>query len=415
MREAEWRDKIQQFLNEHDYNLRKKRVNKRWIDQKCAFDVVSFLAECILEYTDEDNDRTFKRTDIWHSPFAINGVKYDFKKTDAETMTENEYDKFFGNSIGMLHYAGILKGRKAKKGQGKPYIYRVNNRELLEFISVRPKNALIFLQMYIKKVLLDSDIYAPFEEFFLKQDYESLVACRTSFKAFLQQYTGIRKPTEPNKIFIKVINPLANAENKKGYVGRTVSVGPITLADLGYQRDNWYDEYLKKPKNVSRREHKEGMPDSGLSVELEHRSTRGKNKVRNYNRDYNSAHSELNDDFYTDGSVEIHHIFPKHEPEYYILVDKYENLIALTISQHRDHAHPNAHMREIVKEYQRACIIQKIETVKKDEEENGGALYSFESLVQVLSIGFNTDEFMKIADRDYDALKSLVEKYYKNL
>ena len=413
MREEEWKQKIQEFLQERNYDIRKKR-NARWMDQKCAFDVVSFLAECILEYAPDDTV-AFTRSDIWHSQFAIDGIKYDFKKTDAETMTENEYDKFFGNSIAMLHYAGILRGRRSRKRKGKPYIYRVNNREILEYISVRPKNALVFLQLYIKKVLLDSDIYEPFDNYFEKQDYASLTECRDKFRHFLIKYTGITKPTEPNKIFIKVINPLANAENKKGYVNRSVSVGPITLSDLGYQRDNWYDEYLKKPKNVSRRDHMENMHDGGLSAELEHRSSRGKNKVRNYNRDYNNAHSELKDMFYTDGSVEIHHIFPKHVPDYYVLVDKYENLIALTISQHRDHAHPYAHMREIVKDYQKQCIIQKIDTVRMDEEENGGILYSFDDLKHVLAIGLDLKEILEITDKDYDSLKKIVEEHYKNL
>ena len=271
------------------------------------------------------------------------------------------------------------------------------------------------MQLYIKKVLLDSDIYEPFDNYFEKQDYASLTECREKFSQFLIKYTGITKSTEPNKIFIKVINPLANAENKKGYVNRSVSVGPITLSDLGYQRDNWYDEYLKKPKNVSRRDHMENMPDGGLSAELEHRSNRGKNKVRNYNREYNNAHSEVKDMFYTDGSVEIHHIFPKHVPAYYVLVDKYENLIALTISQHRDHAHPYAHMREIVKDYQKQCIIQKIDTVRMDEEENGGILYSFDDLKHVLAIGLDLTEILEIEDKDYDSLKKIVEEHYKNL
>jgi hypothetical protein len=412
MRETEWKEKIQEFLDERDYDIRKKK-NARWIDQKCAFDVVSFLAECILAYADND-EVSFTRTDIWHSQFAIDGIKYDFKKPDAESMTENEYNKFFGNSIGMLHYAGILRGRHSSKRKGRPYIYHVNNREILEFISIRPKNALLFLQLYIEKVLKDSDIYKYFDEFFEKQDYESLTMCRKEFRNFLIKNTRITKPTEPNKIFIKVINPLANVKNKKGYVDKTVSVGPITITDLGYQRENWYDEYLKKPKNVSRQDHKDSLPEKGLSEELEHRSTRGKNKVRNYNRDYNDAHSELQDEYYTDGSVEIHHIFPKHEADYYVLVDQYENLIALTISQHRDHAHPNAHMREIVKTYQKACILQKIETVKQDVENNGGMLYSFENLKHVLAIGLEMQEISDVDDGDYDSLVNLVEEYYLN-
>ena len=402
-------DRIESFLKKKNYDIRKSH-NARWIDQKCAIDVVSFLAECILEFDQEEN-KSFTRTDIWHSQYAIDCVKFDFKKPDADTMGEKEYDKLFGNSIAMFHYAGILKARRSYKKRGKPYIYRVNDYEMLRYISSSPRSALTFLSVYIEKVLTDSGIIDVFDVFFEKQTYAALQKCRKDFGEFLIKYTGIQKPTEPNKIFIKVINPLAFMRNKCGYVGATISKGPITLSDIGYLRSNWYDEYLGKPKNITRSEHKENLPDEGLSRELEHRSNRAKNKVRNYNRDYNNSHSELHDEFYTDGSVETHHIFPKRD--YDLLVDRYENLIALTIEQHREHAHPHANMKEIVRSYQLKCILQKIDTIVEDEVKYGGCFYDFEEIKKVLAVGLD-DEIFLLAGSPKD-LRTMVEKKYEEI
>lgn len=40
---------IQNFLDKHDYDIRKTH-NGRWIDQKCTMDVVCLVSDCIVEY-----------------------------------------------------------------------------------------------------------------------------------------------------------------------------------------------------------------------------------------------------------------------------------------------------------------------------------------------------------------------------
>ena len=39
------------FLNKYNYDIRQSK-NARWIDQKCTPDVISIIADCILEYTE---------------------------------------------------------------------------------------------------------------------------------------------------------------------------------------------------------------------------------------------------------------------------------------------------------------------------------------------------------------------------
>lgn len=47
---------IQEFLNKHDYDIRKTH-NARWIDQKCTMDVVCLVADCIIEFVNKSGKK----------------------------------------------------------------------------------------------------------------------------------------------------------------------------------------------------------------------------------------------------------------------------------------------------------------------------------------------------------------------
>ena len=61
------------FLNKFDYDIR-KTGDARWIDQKCTYDVVSIVADCILEYIGNNYNSEFTVSDIWHSDYARENV-----------------------------------------------------------------------------------------------------------------------------------------------------------------------------------------------------------------------------------------------------------------------------------------------------------------------------------------------------
>ena len=83
------------FCNKYDYDIRKSG-NGRWIDQKCAADVVTVIADCIYNYESENPDSTFTTPDIWHYDYAVENVEAIFKKPGVESKAaKNEYDKFF--------------------------------------------------------------------------------------------------------------------------------------------------------------------------------------------------------------------------------------------------------------------------------------------------------------------------------
>ncbi|MBO6042725.1 hypothetical protein J6P59_04145 [bacterium] len=138
-----------------------------------------------------------------------------FKKVDVNSQNEeNEYDKFFQQPMELLAYSGVLN--KIKKGT-KNY-YTVANEDILKYIAIRERNALNFLNIYITKVLNDSNLFETFNDFFLKQTKASYDDLKEKFYLFTTKYTNIgsKTRTKPNpgkiesdRIFTKIINPLA--------------------------------------------------------------------------------------------------------------------------------------------------------------------------------------------------------------
>lgn len=187
------------FCNQYDYDIRKSG-NGRWIDQKCAADVVTVIADCVYNYALEDDDGIFTTADIWHYKYAVENVEAIFKKPGVENeAARSEYDKFFQQPMEMLANARIL----TKTKQGNRNFYQVNNFEVLEYIALRERNALFFLKTYIEKVLVDSGLYPTFEEFFELQTKESYDTVKRTFSTFIINNTNINGVVECNRIFIK--------------------------------------------------------------------------------------------------------------------------------------------------------------------------------------------------------------------
>ena len=146
---------IVDFINRNEYDMRKTK-NSRWIDQKCTPDVICIIAEAALEFTEKDNSLEFNKTDIWRSDFSIEQARDCLKKSDStKVTTKNEYNKLYSQPLLMLASANVLEDVNKTSNRHK---YVVKNRDVLEFISMRTENALFFLQNYIEKVLVNSDM-----------------------------------------------------------------------------------------------------------------------------------------------------------------------------------------------------------------------------------------------------------------
>lgn len=396
------------FCNQYNYDIRKSG-NGRWIDQKCAADVVTVIADCVYSYALEDDDGIFTTSDIWHYKYAVENVEAIFKKPGVENeAAKNEYDKFFQQPMEMLANARVL----TKTKQGNRNFYQVNNFEVLEYIALRERNALFFLKTYIEKVLADSGIYHVFEEFFRLQTKESYEAVKSTFSTFIINNTNINGVVECNRIFIKVLNPLAYFKNSCGTESGRLSEQNITYDILMYNRNNFRDVYADKPKGVTRKEYAVSHPVEVNEAYYHYQSAKAKRFLRLFNDQNRGGQTEhIETTHMSDKAIHMHHIFPEAiYPEicYYL-----ENIIALTPTQHLNYAHPDGRTQEIDEQYQHLLLLSKADRIHDNLTDAAvEKIYEFSNFLYVLNIGFDNDTVLDIADMDFCAVINAINMHY---
>lgn len=400
---------IQTFLNKYDYDVR-KTGDARWIDQKCTHDVLCIIADCIIEFIDDDIEKEFTIKDIWNSNYTKENVIDIFSKPDVNNKNaENEYDKFFGQPIKLLAYSHILNARK----QENRYFYSVNHLDLLQNIASREANALNFLYLYIEKVLQDSGLASVFNDFFTKQTRDSFRQVRNTFTEFTKKYTKIRGNFECGRIFPKILNPLAFKLKKKGTIRGNLSRSNILLSDLQYNRLNWRDELSGKDKSQTRSEHTLSVNTVKAEKFAKYAINKAKKMVRKYNDTICESYSEVKQAAETVKATQIHHIFPQNE--FPCIADYLENLIAITPNQHFSMAHPDNKTHYIDRDFQYICLVAKTETIRNSVIVRKDDFYHFDDYQFVLNTGLNTNEFSLANDLDFAFVLQKIDEFYSPL
>ena len=395
-----------EFLSQYDYDIRKSG-DARWFDQKCTYDVVSIIADCINEYVENSNSEEFTVSDIWHSDYARENVVSIFSKPDPELKAGNEYDKYFGQPIKLLGYSHVLNVRKEKNR----YYYSINNQEILDKIALRPMNALNFLYEYISKVLSDSGLMKSFEDFFRIQTKDSYKEVRDNFISFTINNTKINGETECGRIFTKVINPLAFKLKKLGTEKGRISKFVITLNDLQYNRSNWRDELSGKDKSVTRSEYEPTVAQLQARALATYTVNKAKKAVRKFNDIFNNGQSEVCQSTELVKATQAHHIFA--QSDYPSIADFIENLIMLTPNQHFSMAHPNNKTQYIDKDFQYVCLIAKSTRIHDNlTSDNADKFYDFDDYKYVLNTGLETDEFSSIEYLDFASILDKIDYFY---
>lgn len=399
---------IEFFLSETNYDIRVSH-NARWIDQKCAADVVTIIADCILNFSESQPQSEFTSMDIWHHDYTVSNVENIFKKPNPdESKARNEYDKFFQQPMEMLSYAGVLCKRKI----GNRNFYSIANKDILTFISIRERNALLFLFHYIRKVLIDSGLWPLFENFFKCETPDAYQKMKIGFSSFTIRHTPINGEVECNRIFIKVLNPIAYFYNKCGTEKGRLSQHKITYDMLMYNRDNFRDLYSNKPKEMTRKEY---AAQVGITVDTNYTnyiSQKAKKILRIFNDTFRDGKTELQDSKHMeDIATHMHHIFP--EAEFPEICGCIENLIALTPTQHLNYAHPLGNTQIVDAAYQHILLLAKISSIEKNissvTEEH---IYEFSKLIYVLFIGFDDNIFSEIEENNFPEVIQEVNKKY---
>ena len=398
---------ITKFFSNKYYNIR-ETGNARWIDQKCALDAVCFVADCIVDYIEKGGKQPFQSTSIWRSDYAIKNVQHIFGKPDPTLRTTlDEYNKFFRQPMKMLAAAGVLK----EEGTINNAIqFRVADIEMLEYIALRERNSFEFICLYIEKTLKDSGLWMMFDAFFDNQTKETLLNLKNRFAEFCIKYTPINTNTEANRIFIKVLNPLACKLHKKGVEKGGLSKSMITYDKIMYNQANWRDIAIGKDKNIARGDFN---PQPNTEQMYKYRIDRAIKYLRKFNDTYNNGVSEIVDRFSVgEKAKHMHHIFPQNQFEE--IADYIENIIALTSGQHLQKAHPAGNTKIVDKQYQYNCLIAKTNSIRTNLIENKGepVIYNFQAFMYVLDVGLNTDYFEAISNCDFNSVITGIEFNY---
>ena len=384
-------NKIREYLGSLNLDIRKTK-NARFFDQKVQPDVLSAVCECILNCTE---DKTiFTVNDIRFCPYSNELVTEIFNKPDIQK-AQNEYDKFFAQPLKMLAYCGLLQENK----KGRTNEYTIIHKDFIEYISLRDRNAFYFLAFYLEKVLKDSDIWKYFDNFFNKQDKNSLYELRDKYVSFIIENTSITKELEPIRIFNPMLNILSFKYKKLGSKSGEVSV--INYDDLLYNRPNWRD--VKKDKSSTREEFNAQFFEKQIDNDKFY-----KYQIEKTKKFVKAIHpfSEIHR-FESYPATQAHHIFLSSQfPE---IADIPENIIAITPNQHFYRAHPNNKTSILDKSYQAICLISKLDSIEIDYRK-GLANYSKEKFIDVLNIGLEK-EFsytMDFEDLKHEIIKSFI-------
>lgn len=360
----------------------------RWFDQKVTFGNLAEVASAILSTVDLKKQSEFTRKDLQYSASFNSTIQREYGKPSlTDIKAANEYDKFISQNLNVLAYAGVLSSTAKNK---RNRIYKIKDRDVLERIARDEKESRIFLIEYIRWVLKDFNWWSNITRY-VDSDHtaEDMARLKEAFTKLLIDTMALgsrgskRPEVEAGRIFAKVINLIAFAEMVPGIErGRVMKNAPSTY-DMTYNRPNWRDAASRKPKRLTRKEFEEQLERAASSSKDSNAATAEMRKVRNYHQGV----SEVTD---TTGvkATHIHHIFPKHQ--FPSLADVRENLIALTPGQHLGNAHPNGNTQKIDPIFQRTCLHQKLQSIKKSVEASDG-MYSYENFATVLQTGWNLD------------------------
>lgn len=388
---------FEKFINQYDYDVRKTK-DARWIDQKCTFDVLHLVSNCILEFS--KTNRIFSISDIWNSECSRKKISEIFSKPDPRHKAKNEYDKYFSQPIKLLSYSKVLNCTKNKN----TYFYTINNLEILKIIASDMQKSLEFLWQYILKVLIDSSLWNEFEYFFDKQDKDSFIKLKNKFANFTKDNTKIKNEYECSRIFTKILNPLAWKFKKLGTHHGYLSKRKIVQSDLLYNRENFRDIISKKEKDVPRKEHIPTIKPN------QRESEKAKEIVRKYNEQNYNSRSEIPTSDEVWQASHGHHIFPV--SEFPTIAGYTENIICLTQNQHLNQAHPKNHTHYIDKDYQYVCLVFKIKKIEENLLSDSNHIYDFDKLKHVLNVGLKTSDFSNIKKLDFQSVRSLINKFF---
>lgn len=371
---------IGKFLDKfqtESYDIRTTH-DARYVDQKCTPDVVCFIADCILSTSCAN--KSFIVNDLWAERFFVENCRVIFGKPSPEDPNaKNEYNKILSQPLKLLAYAHVLGVSQEKK----TLVFHVQDRGMLEFISIRERNAYNFMYAFFMKVAEASGIMRYFDEY--RENYKvDARAARSEiyekYHRFISANTPSRSKLDVYRMFHKVFNLYAFHEVLPGSTGSLLSLG-----DLMYNKINMRDKKTKQKYCTRAEALKQERRQLNEQFYVDYQVSKAIRMVRKMQ----GRVSEVHDDLDVGAATEVHHIFPK--SEYPELATYFENLILLTSSQHRQKAHPNGNFHIVDRDYQMVCLMAKSQTIERYIQEFGETFYTKRAFAYVVTQGLQIE------------------------
>ena len=388
---------IDEYLNQYnDFDIRQTH-DARYVDQKCTPDIVCFIADCILNTSCAT--KTFTINDLWDERFFIDNCRVIFgKPSPADPSARNEYNKVLCQPLKLLAYAHVLTVCK----DDRTLFFSVADVDMLEYISVKERNAYNFMLKFFGKVIADSGLIRIFDEYkqnCISNPKSAKTEIYAKYHRFISANTPSRSKTDVDRIFHKVFNLFAYSNMLPGSNGKL-----LDWYDLMYNRVNWRDKD-KKQKALTRQQAVAAeIEQMNQDFYIDYQVNKAIRKVR----EKQGTISEVHDDLASGVATEVHHIFPKSEfPE---LASYFENLILLTSSQHRQKAHPRSNFHLIDKEYQLVCLMAKSRTVEDYINAHGETFYSKKSFLLVVNTGTSSNTLHE--SDSFNTIRRHIHDYY---
>ena len=395
----------EELLNDIQVDLR--TYGHQICDQKSlCFDVLSVIAECILHYTEQNNDRTFTNQQLQDDDDCKEIIIRSFGKPETNE-APNEYDKFFGQPLVVFAFARILE----RDGQ----IYTVLDREELRILAEQPRQAQEFNAVFAQKYFHDSGIGDDLDNFIqdANGDRENAKRLLTSFKVshnqLIHQNTPRKQTRHPitrelgdwppkpadacvccdpprstlnaRRIFYPTMKCVAHRHRTLGgFMGR-LTWDVIEQADLRYGGDK-NPQTPGKRRNETRQEWRDRVQNQHNGQQVREREMNL--NMTQINRLYQNR-SQYDVGNVGNGRTQVHHICPQSPRFGNPLLQAYpENMINLTFNPQHTLAHHDGFGGPPNKQFQAELLICNSFYIER-EIDRGRNFYTKEGFVQVLN------------------------------
>lgn len=358
-----------------------------YFEQKITPDLLSFAAQCVLEFVGENTNVSFTDLDLRSLDFYKMIIRDFLSKPSDSEKTRNEYNKVISYQLGFLTFSGVLE----EIGQ-RPKQYKIRDINVLKFIAVHERQSLLFIESYIEKFISDNNLQTQFDSYREDPTQRTYEKLKDDFYGWAKNNTNVRTDDKKHtfRVFNKIFNFYTHKHSLPGQYLSRVKPGPNPYMNLIYNRVNFRDK--NKAKNISRNEFAESYDPSENSGYISYLIGKAKGDIR---KRYPTTEVTNSTEFPSEGGdvVQIHHIFPA--ASFQEFASSRENLIAISPGQHNTHGHlGNTH--RINPKFQIACLKVRLNEIEKCIENNDNffSLESFVSMVNSglkLNIGSNAD------------------------